>query len=59
MEYGIFNDESATWHSDEAVESGFYSMEEATAALKLRYSDEDELVVHKIENDEDESEDES
>lgn len=31
MQRGIFNDESADWTEDEAVEAGFYSREELDA----------------------------
>lgn len=59
IEYGIFNDDSADYSSQEAVESGFYSVEEAEKAIEERYSDEDFLTVHCIEEpDDDEDEDE-
>lgn len=52
-EYGIFSDESADYTEEEAVESGFYSKEEALAAIADRYSDDDELTVHLVEEPED------
>lgn len=48
MEWGLFNDEAANWTADQAVEAGFYSREEAEAALDARYSIADELIVHEI-----------
>lgn len=54
-EWGIFNDESADWTAGEAVEAGFYSREEAERAIAERYSVDDELTVHEVqEADEDE-----
>lgn len=60
-EYGIFSDESADWSEEEAIEAGFYSQQEAEMAIRERYSDDDELTVHVIEEpeeEEDEDEDE-
>lgn len=60
-EYGIFSDESADWSEEEAIEAGFYSRQEAEAAIRDRYSADDELTVHTIEEpeeDEDEDDDE-
>lgn len=57
-EYGIFNDESVDWTAKEAVEAGFFSAEEAEKAIKERYSEEDELIVHRIEEDEEDEEEE-
>jgi hypothetical protein len=56
MEYGLFNDESSDWTAEEAVESGFYSREEAEIALKTRYNSEDELIIHLVEEEEEEEE---
>ena len=60
MEWGIFNDDSADWTADEAVEAQFYSREEAEAALADRYSDDDSLVIHAVEeiDDEEDADDE-
>lgn len=59
VEYGIFNDESANWTEEESLEAQFYSREEAEAAIKERYADEDDLTVHEIEEpEEDEDADE-
>ncbi len=56
-QYGIFNDESADYTEAEAVEAGFYSLEEAEAGLR-QYGDDEDLVVHAIEElEEDEDED--
>ncbi len=52
-EWGIFNDESADWTAEEAVEAGYYSREEAEAALHERYAD-DDCQTHEIEEPEDE-----
>ncbi len=60
--YGLFNDESADWTEDEAVEAGFYSRSDAEIAIRERYSEEDELTIHEIEEPEDgeeETDDES
>jgi len=40
-EYALFNDEGM-------VEGGFYSVEEATAAIADRYSEDDELTVEEV-----------
>lgn len=56
-EYGIFNDESADYTAEEAVEAGFYSREEAQRAIRERYGDEDELYVHSVEEPDEEDED--
>lgn len=55
-EYGIFNDDSADYTEDEAVEAGFYSKEEAEEAIMDRYSDDDSLTVHEVEEEEEEEE---
>jgi hypothetical protein len=55
-EYGIFNDESASYASKDAVEDGFYSIEEAQKAIDERYSDDDQLEIHAIEEEEEEEE---
>lgn len=57
-EWGIFNDESSDYTEPEAIESGFYSQEEAEIAIRERYCEaEDGLHVHVIE-EADEEEDE-
>jgi hypothetical protein len=56
-QYGLFNDESADWTEEEAVEAGFWSREEAERAMAERYAREDDLTVHLIE-EKDEEEDE-
>ena len=58
IEWGLFNDESADWTEGEAVETGFWSREEAEKAVADRYSPEDELTVHEVEEAEDDEEDE-
>lgn len=55
-EYGIFNDESADWTEEEAVEAAFYSRLEAETALRDRYHEDDELIVHRIEEADDDPE---
>ena len=57
--FGLFNDESASWAEEEAVEAGFLTAEEAEEANQTRYSPDDELVVHEIEIEEPEEEDET
>ena len=52
-EWGLFNDEAADYTEGEAVEGGFYSQAEAEAALLSRYSPEDGLSAHLIEETED------
>ncbi len=54
QEWGIFNKESADWTAEQSVEAGFYSREEAEEAIASRYSDEDDLVVHKCEEPDEE-----
>jgi alkylated DNA repair dioxygenase AlkB len=56
-QFGLFNDESAGYTEDEAVEAGFYSLEEAEQALRDRYSEEDELSIHEVEEEVEEEED--
>lgn len=51
-QYGLFSDESASWEESEAVEAGFTTWEEAEAALAERYSPEDELTIHEVEEPE-------
>lgn len=48
--YGIFNDESADWTEEEAVEGGFYTKADAEEAAAIRYPDDDDLTVHEIED---------
>jgi hypothetical protein len=56
-EWGIFGDESADYSEEESIEAGFYSREEAETAMRDRYSDDDDLHVHAVEEaDEDEEE---
>jgi len=59
-EWGIFNNESADYTSDEAIEADFWSRGEAEAALKERYSGEgdEDCHVHKIEEEDDFDDDE-
>ena len=57
-EYGIFNNESADYTAEEALEAGFYSEEEARKAITARYPDDDDLEVREVEEPEDEEEDE-
>ncbi len=54
QEYGIFNDESEDYTADNAVEAGFYSLEEAMKALEERYSDSDDCYTHECEEPKDE-----
>jgi len=56
-EYGLFNDESADYSAEESVEAGFYSREEAEAAILARYDADDGLVVHECEEPDDEDDD--
>jgi hypothetical protein len=46
IEYGIFGDESEDYSSEQAIEAGFYSLEEAQKALAERYRQDDDLIVH-------------
>ncbi len=57
-EFAIFNDESADWSSEESVEAGFYSRAEAEDAIRTRYSPDDGLVIHAVEEPEEDDEDE-
>jgi hypothetical protein len=58
-EWGLFNDEAVDYTDGEAVEAGFWSHQEALDALEARYTEEDELHIHAIEEEEeDEEEDE-
>ena len=57
-EWALFNDDSANWTEEEAVEAGFYSRKEAEDALRNRYHTEDDLVIHEVEEADDEDEDE-
>lgn len=52
QEWGLFNDESANWTEGEAVETGFWSREEAEQANRDRYSPDSELTVHQVEDTE-------
>lgn len=52
-EWGLFNDESADWTEEEAVEAGFATKLEAETALRDRYHEDDDLTVHVIEEAED------
>ena len=52
MQWGLFSDESADWTEDESVEAGFYTRAEAEQALAERYSPDDELTVHEVEEPE-------
>jgi hypothetical protein len=54
QQYGIFNDESADWTELEAVEAGFWSIDEAELAIKRDYQEEDDLTIHAIEETDDE-----
>lgn len=57
-EYGIFNDEAPNWSEAEAIEAGFPTIQAARKAIAERYSEEDDLTIHQIEEpDEDEEED--
>ena len=58
IEHGLFNNESSSWSAEDSVEAGFYSVEEAEAAIRERYSPDDELVIHAIEDEEDEEDEE-
>jgi hypothetical protein len=57
QEWGIFNDESADYTTDEAVEAQFYSREEAEAALAERYADADCHVQPVADPDDEEDDD--
>lgn len=57
-EWAIFNDESANYTQPESIEAGFYSEDEARAAIADRYSGEDDLIVHRVEEADDEDCDE-
>lgn len=51
-QYGLFNDESADYTEEEALEAGFYSRTDARLAIADRYIEEDGLTVHEIEEPE-------
>lgn len=53
-EWGLFNDDASAYTADEAVEAGFYTEEEARQAMASRYTPEDDLHVHRCEEDWDE-----
>lgn len=57
-QWGIFNDDSADYTEEEAVEAGFWSENEAFAASIERYPDENDLIIHKIEEKEENDDDE-
>ncbi len=54
-EYGLFNDESADYTADEAVEAGFYSVADAQAAIRDDYGADDGLEIHLIEEPDDDT----
>ncbi len=56
MQYGLFDCDCSTYTEEDAIEAGFYSIEEAQKAIKDRYTEDDELYVHMIEEPEDEEE---
>lgn len=47
-EWGIFNDESADYTAEEALEAQFYSRADAERTLAT-YDPEDEAYVHEVE----------
>lgn len=53
MAFGIFSDDSADWTAGESVEDDFATREEAEAAVRDHYSEDDGLVVHEIEESDD------
>lgn len=60
-QWAIFNGDSADWTEAEAMEAGFYSKEAAEAAMRAEYAEDDDAVVHEVEEpeeDEDEDDDE-
>jgi alkylated DNA repair dioxygenase AlkB len=60
-EWGIFDDQAADYSAEEAIEADFYNQNDAEEAIRDRYSDEDGLYVHRVEEpeeDEDDPEDE-
>lgn len=59
QQWAIFNDDSADWSEDEAVEAGFYSREEGEEALSTSYSEDDGCVIHEVEDPEEEEEDDN
>ena len=58
MQWALFNDESASWTEEDAVEAGFYSEQDAMNAAAERYSPDDELTIHCVEEQEDPEEEE-
>lgn len=52
VEWGLFNDDSADFSLEEAVEADFESYEAAAQAMAERYSTEDDLVIHEVEDTE-------
>jgi hypothetical protein len=57
-EWGLFNDDSADWSAEESVEAEFYSEADAIRAKLTRYSPEDNLIAHLIEEPEEEDSEE-
>lgn len=56
--WGIFNDDAADWTAEESVEDDFLTEQDAMKAIAERYSEEDELIAHEIEESEEEEDDE-
>lgn len=63
-EWGIFSDESADWTADQAIEAQMYSREEAEQRLAeirkengVDADEDDNCVVHMVEEPDDEEED--
>lgn len=50
-QYGIFSEDSETRFEYDALEVGFYSEEEATAAMKERYADDETAFVAEVEEE--------
>ena len=56
IEYGLFDDQSDNYTEEEAVEAGFFSVEEAQKAIAERYQPDDDLVIHRVEEPDDDDE---
>jgi hypothetical protein len=57
MEYGIFNNDALDYSEEEALEADFPSQEAAEAAMKERYKDDNDVLVHAIEEPDEEDDD--
>jgi alkylated DNA repair dioxygenase AlkB len=54
-QWAIFNDEAANYTEAESVEAAFWSKQEAETAIRERYHPDDNLYVHIVEEEEEDS----